>query len=189
MFCILLLTLLNATNEITLPFNPRQRTILFAHSKLSEQSVWYNEQYWEPFVQKYQGKIQMIKMDDYNSTVLCVLDIKAFPVVRLIYNNTFGRVIQLNMLSEIVKYKFKETQMPPNLATFFTNYTLTASKICTYQVELSHNLESFGHYLENLYARYRKQVPFRFIYVVAHDIPIVLFTFYFITKKILHYFK
>eukprot|EP00835_Amoeboradix_gromovi_P006828 NODE_905_length_3200_cov_0.362786.p1 type:complete len:194 gc:universal NODE_905_length_3200_cov_0.362786:68-649(+) len=176
-----------AKTDIT--YSPTESYILFAHSNNSEQSLWYKEQYWNQFVSNYRGNVNLLLMDEMNSTVLCQFSIKAFPVVRIVFNNTFGRVLELESLHEIVKYKFTEDEMPESLASYFTEYVPGASKICTIQVDFHQYLESKICELEMFYDSFRKSLPYHHIYVIAHDIPIILLTFYYLAKKIVNHFK
>ena len=166
-----------------------KKYILFAHSKHSEQSMWFHEQVWNPFVRQYTGSVQLLYTESMNSTILCQFDVKAFPVVRLIYNNTFGRVIELQKLNEIVKYKFNKQEMPVNLATFFTEYSSKITKMCTFQVEFHNAIENWVYDLEMRYQSYRDLIPYKSMYVIGHDIPLILFIFYFIGKKVLQVIK
>ncbi len=159
--------------------------MIFAHSNHSEQSLWYERTYWDPFVNTYSGDINLMKINE-DPGILCQLDIKAFPVVRIVYNNTFGRVIQLEELMAIKEYKFTPTTMPEQLATFFHEIN-NASMICTFQVKLFLAVESVFYTLQQHYKTFRQYFPTSSLplYGITHDIPIIIALFYFIGRKVM----
>eukprot|EP00834_Sanchytrium_tribonematis_P001689 NODE_43_length_33755_cov_1.178542.p27 type:complete len:185 gc:universal NODE_43_length_33755_cov_1.178542:21693-22247(+) len=171
------------TFSLDFKFDPQQRYILFAHNHRSEQSVWYDEEYWTTFSHNYKGNIQLMKMDESDPTTLCMFDIKAYPVVRLIYNNTYGRVLQLESLNDIAMYKFDESQMPSNLATYFTNYTNEVSKMCTVQSKIFHHFENLIYNFESNYSDYRSNFPYPSLYALGHDLPLCILLVYYVVRK------